>query len=109
MTKINTNTAALMAKAYGQKASKNLLEPMKRLSSGLRINSPSDDAAGLAVVNKMTASIKDYDMSVRNYTDVISLLSIGDSALSKISDIQIEIKRSRGSVSKWHLYPNRQR
>ena len=92
MAQINTNTAALMAKAYGQKASKNLLEPMKRLSSGLRVNSASDDAAGLAVVNKMTASIKDYDMSVRNYTDVISLLSLGDSALSKISDIQMRLK-----------------
>jgi flagellin len=65
---------------------------MKRLSSGLRINSASDDAAGSAVVNKMTASIKDYEMSVRSYTDVTSLHSIGDSALSKISDIQMRLK-----------------
>ena len=58
MTGINTNTAALMARAYGQKANQKLLEPMKRLSSGLRINSAADDAAGLAVSNKMQAAIK---------------------------------------------------
>ena len=55
MTVINTNSAALMARAYGEKASQNMLKPIKRLSSGLRINSASDDAAGLAVSNKMTA------------------------------------------------------
>ena len=66
MTVINTNSAALLARAYGQKASTKLLTPMERLSSGLRINSASDDAAGLAVVNKMTAQIKDYDLSVRH-------------------------------------------
>ena len=76
MTAINTNSAALLARDYSSlKANQNMLEPMERLSSGLRINSASDDAAGLAVVNKMTASIKDYGMSVRNSVDTINLLS----------------------------------
>ena len=83
MTVINTNSAALLARAYGQKANTKLLKPMERLSSGLRINSASDDAAGLAVVNKMTAQIKDYDLSVRNSTDMISLLVAAEAALSK--------------------------
>ena len=52
MTVINTNSAALLARAYGQKANQQMLKPMERLSSGLRINSASDDAAGLAVGSK---------------------------------------------------------
>ena len=65
-----------------------MLTPMQRLSSGLRINSASDDAAGLAVVSKMTAAIKDYDLSIRNSTDTISLLVTAESALSEINTMQ---------------------
>ena len=92
MTAINTNTAALLAKAYGQKANQNMLQPMERLSSGLRINGASDDAAGLAVVNKMNASIKDYDLSIRKSVDMISLLSTAESALEQISNVQIRLR-----------------
>ena len=88
MTVINTNSAALLARAYGQKANQNMLKPMERLSSGLRINSASDDAAGLAVVNKMSAAIKDYDMSVRNSVDTISLLVAAEAALSEMNAMQ---------------------
>ena len=88
MTVINTNSAALLARAYGEKANQNMLTPMERLSSGLRINSASDDAAGLAVVSKMTAAIKDYDLSIRNSTDTISLLVTAESALSQINTMQ---------------------
>ena len=91
MTKINTNSAALLARAYGQKANSRMLSPMERLSSGLRINSASDDAAGLSVSNKMTANIKDYDLSVRNSIDMISLLSTAESALATISGIQTRL------------------
>lgn len=88
MTVINTNSAALLARAYGQKANQQMLKPMERLSSGLRINGASDDAAGLAVVNKMTAAIKDYDLSIRNSVDTISLLVTAESALSQINIMQ---------------------
>ena len=88
LTVINTNTAALLARAYGVKANQNMLKPMERLSSGLRINSASDDAAGLAVANKMTANIKDYDLSIRNSVDMISLLSTAESALDQITNVQ---------------------
>ena len=88
MTVINTNSAALLARAYGKKVNQDMLKPMERLSSGLRINSASDDAAGLAVVNKMTAAIKDYDLSIRNSVDTISLLVAAESALSEINLMQ---------------------
>ena len=57
---------------------------MERLSSGLRINSAADDAAGLAVGNKMAASIKSYEMGVRNSLDMINLLSTAENSLSEM-------------------------
>ncbi len=53
MTIINTNAGALMAKTYAVKANKEMQTSMERLSSGLRVNRAADDAAGLAVGNKM--------------------------------------------------------
>ena len=53
MTVINTNVGALMARTYATKANDKMQTSMERLSSGLRINSAADDAAGLAVANKM--------------------------------------------------------
>ena len=88
MTVINTNSAALLARAYGQKVNNDILKPMERLSSGLRINGASDDAAGLAVVNKMTAAIKDYDLSIRNSIDMVSLLTTAEAALDQMNEMQ---------------------
>ena len=92
MTRINTNTAALLAKAYGQKANAKMLTPMERLSTGERINSAADDAAGLAVGNKMLNSIKSYDQGVRNSTDMISLLSTAESSLQQITNMQLRLR-----------------
>ena len=55
MTVINTNVGALMARTYATKASSRTETAMERLSSGLRINSAADDAAGMAVANKMNS------------------------------------------------------
>ena len=92
MTGINTNTAALMAKTYGQLANQKILEPMKRLSSGLRVNSASDDAAGMAVGNKMLSSMRSYEMGVRNSVDMIGLLSTAEGALGEITNIQLRMR-----------------
>ena len=73
MTVINTNTGSLIAKNHLFKANEKMQTSMERLSSGLRINSAADDAAGLAVGNKMAASIKSYEMGVRNSLDMINL------------------------------------
>ena len=63
MTVINTNVGALMARTYATKASSRTETAMERLSSGLRINSAADDAAGMAVANKMNSQLKGIKMA----------------------------------------------
>ncbi len=92
MTVINTNSGSLIAKNHLFKANEKMQTSMERLSSGLRINSAADDAAGLAVGNKMAASIKSYEMGVRNSLDMINLLSTAENSLSEILDMQLRIR-----------------
>ena len=92
MTVINTNAAALMAKTYAVKANRKMQTSMERLSSGLRINRAADDAAGLAVGNKMTRSIKSYEIGARNSANMISLLAAAENSLSQILDMQLRIR-----------------
>ena len=58
-----------MAQTYATRADGKMKTSMERLSSGLRINSAADDAAGLAVSNKMLADVRSYEMGVRNSND----------------------------------------
>jgi len=92
LTVINTNAGALMAKTYAVKANKEMQTSMERLSSGLRINRAADDAAGLAVGNKMARSIKSYEMGIRNSANMISLLATAENSLSQILDMQLRIR-----------------
>ncbi|MDA9597866.1 flagellin [bacterium] len=92
MTVINTNTGSLIAKNHLFKAHEKMQTSMERLSSGLRINGAADDAAGLAVGNKMAASIKSYEMGVRNSLDMINLLSTAENSLSEILNMQLRIR-----------------
>jgi flagellin len=92
LTVINTNAGALMAKTYAVKANERMQVSMERLSSGLRINSAADDAAGLAVGNKMASSIKSYEMGARNSADIINLLATAENSLSQILDMQLRIR-----------------
>ena len=62
---INTNVGALQARTYAVKADSNVTRAMERLSSGLRINSAADDAAGLAVANKMESQIRGMNMATK--------------------------------------------
>ncbi|MDA0333172.1 MAG: flagellin FliC, partial [Proteobacteria bacterium] len=64
MTVINTNVGALMAKTYAARANSRMTTSMERLSSGLRINSAADDAAGLAVANKMKSQLSGINMAM---------------------------------------------
>jgi flagellin len=83
---INTNIASLTAQ-YNTDASANSLQTsIERLSSGLRINSAADDAAGLAISARMTAQINGLDQAARNANDGISLAQTADGALSSVSD-----------------------
>lgn len=86
MLGINTNAPSLTAQMNLSKSAGSLQTSIARLSSGLRINSAKDDAAGLAIAERMTAQIKGFDVAQRNANDGTSLLQVADGAMGKISD-----------------------
>ncbi|MDP3189772.1 flagellin [Limnobacter sp.] len=86
MLGINTNVASLTAQKNLSGSGMTLNNSIARLSSGLRVNSAKDDAAGLAIAERMQAQIKGYDVAARNANDGISLLQVADGAMGKISD-----------------------
>lgn len=87
MSVINTNTNALVAQQALQVNARKLNESMEQLSTGKRINSAKDDAAGFAITNKMTSQIRGLDQAVRNANDGISLLQTADGAMTEISNM----------------------
>ena len=87
MTVINTNIAASIT-ANAMKSNARVMEnTMERLSTGSRVNSASDDAAGLAIGSKMTAQVRGLEQAVRNASDAISLLQTADGASIEIGDM----------------------
>ena len=86
MLGINTNAPSLGAQMNLSKSAGSLETSIARLSSGLRVNSSKDDAAGLAIAERMTAQIRGFDVAARNANDGISLLQVADGALGKITD-----------------------
>ena len=80
MTVINTNSAATIAANALTKNERAMSQAMERLSTGQRINSASDDAAGLAVSSKMTSQINGLNMAVKNANDAISMISTAEGA-----------------------------
>ncbi|WP_295401269.1 flagellin [uncultured Thiocystis sp.] len=84
---INTNVASLNAQRNITKSQGSLSQSMERLSSGLRINSAKDDAAGSAIVSRLTSQVKGLDQAVRNANDGISLVQTAEGALSESSNI----------------------
>ncbi len=86
MLGINTNAASLTAQKNLSGSGISLNNSIARLSSGLRVNSAKDDAAGLAIAERMNAQIKGFDVAARNANDGISLLQVADGAMGKISD-----------------------
>ena len=87
MTVIGTNTAALRSANASSMASKSLSTAMERLSTGKRINSAKDDAAGLAIASTMTAQIKGMTQGIRNANDGISLAQTAEGALGEVSNM----------------------
>ncbi len=86
MLGIKTNAASLTAQKNLSGSGISLNNSNDRLSSGLRVNSAKDDAAGLAIAERMNAQIKGFDVAARNANDGISLLQVADGAMGKISD-----------------------
>jgi len=84
---INTNVASLNAQRNLGASQSNLNKSMQRLSSGLRINSAKDDAAGLAISDRMTAQIKGLNQASRNANDGISLAQTAEGALQESTNI----------------------
>ncbi|MDA7589243.1 flagellin [Porticoccaceae bacterium] len=87
MTVINTNTAATLTANALTKNERAMSQAMERLSTGVRINSAGDDAAGLAISSRMTSQINGLNMAVRNTNDAISYLQTADGAIVEISNM----------------------
>ena len=92
MTVINTNVGALMARTYATKANDKMQTSMERLSSGLRINSAADDAAGLAVANKMSSQLSGIKMAIRNSQDGISLVQTAEAGMGEITNMILRMR-----------------
>jgi flagellin len=83
---INTNIASLNAQRNLNSSQTALATAMQRLSSGMRVNSAKDDAAGLAIAERMNAQVRGMNVAIRNANDGISLAQTAEGALSKVGD-----------------------
>ena len=92
MTVINTNVSALRAQNGSRMADSALQTAMERLSSGKRINSAKDDAAGLAIASSMTSQIRGMTQAVRNSNDGISMAQTADGALDEVTNMLQRIR-----------------
>ncbi len=87
MAVINTNFAATLAANALSKNERALNQSMERLSTGMRINSAADDAAGLAISSTMTTQVRGLDMAVKNANDAISMVQTADGASIEIGNM----------------------
>ena len=83
---INTNVASLNAQRNLSMSQSSLATSMQRLSSGLRVNSAKDDAAGLAIADRMNAQIRGINVAIRNANDGVSLAQTAEGALATVTD-----------------------
>ena len=87
MTVINTNTASMIARDAINRNDRAMSTAMERLSTGSRINSAKDDAAGLAIADRMSAQVSGLNMAVRNANDAISMLQTIEGATKEITNM----------------------
>ena len=104
MTVINSNTAALRAQNGSRMANQALQTAMERLSTGKRINSAKDDAAGLAISSSMTSQIRGMSQAIRNANDGISLAQTADGALGEVTNMlqrirELSVQSASGTYS----------
>jgi flagellin len=104
MTVINTNVAASITANALTNNERSMSQAMERLSTGQRINSASDDAAGLAIASRMTSQINGLNMAVRNANDAISLVQTADGALVEVSSMlqrmrELAVQAASGTYS----------
>jgi flagellin len=104
MSVINTNTASMRAANASANASKMLSTSMERLSTGKRINSAKDDAAGLAISTAMTSQVRGMNQSIRNANDGISLAQTAEGALNEVTNLlqrvrELAVQSASGTYS----------
>jgi flagellin len=104
MTVINTNVKALTAQASLSNVEKLTATSMERLSTGLRINSAKDDAAGLAITNRMTSQIRGYAVAIRNSNDGISMAQTAEGAMGQVTNMlqrmrELSVQSATGSLN----------
>ncbi len=104
MTIINTNLSALKAQNGGRTAMMGMERAMERLSTGLRINSAKDDAAGLAIAQRMTADVRGLTVAIRNAGDGISLAQTAETAMGEITNMlqrmrELAVQAANGTMS----------
>ena len=87
MTTINTNMSANVAANALTRNERSMAATMERLSTGIRINSAKDDAAGLAITSKMTSQINGLNQAVRNANDAISMIQVAEGALKEVTNM----------------------
>jgi flagellin len=87
MATINTNMSAKVAANSLVRNDRTMGATMERLSTGLRINSAKDDAAGLAISSKMTSQIRGLDQAVRNANDAISMIQVAEGAMKEVTNM----------------------
>ena len=92
MSVINTNISALRASNASTAAEKLMGTAMERLSSGKRINSAKDDAAGLAIATSMTAQVRGMNQAIRNSNDGIALAQTAEGALNEVTNMLQRIR-----------------
>lgn len=102
MLTINTNISSLSIQGYLKNTQNQLAQATERLSSGLRVNSAKDDAAGLAIANSMTSQIRGMGVAIRNSNDAVSLVQTADGALATSTDIlqrmrELAVQASNGT------------
>jgi flagellin len=102
--RVNTNIASLNAQRSLSVTTERLQASYRRLSTGLRISTAADDAAGLAISERFRAQIRSTNQAVRNAQDAISLTQTGEGALNEVSNIlirmrELSIQANNGTVS----------
>ena len=92
MLSINTNVGALTAARSSYEVNKSMETSMARLSSGKRINSAADDAAGLAISNRLNAEIQGINQSIRNAADAQAMLGVAEGALEQVHSLLLRMR-----------------
>ena len=104
MAVVNTNVNASVAQNALARNERAMNTAMERLSTGQRINSASDDAAGLAIASRMTSQVRGLDTGIRNANDAISMISTADGALVEVTNMlqrmrELALQASNGTTT----------